>query len=78
MDAFMNKPVYLGISMLEIGITVMWEFWYDCMNLKYGKKQKLCYMDADNIIIFIIYTRGKNITRLMKDVFDFDALRPKI
>ena len=51
----MNKPVYLGISMLEIGITVMWEFWYDCMNLKYGEKQKLCYMDADNIILFIIY-----------------------
>ena len=25
----MNKPVYLGLSVLEITKTLMYEFWYD-------------------------------------------------
>ena len=25
----MNKPVYLGVSILEISKIVMYEFWYD-------------------------------------------------
>ena len=28
----MNKPVYLGFSILEIGKTLMYAFWYDYMN----------------------------------------------
>ena len=27
----MNKPIYLGLSILEIGKTLMYEFWYDYM-----------------------------------------------
>ena len=29
--AKMNKPVYLGLSILEISKTMMYEFWYDFM-----------------------------------------------
>ena len=29
----MNKPIYLGLSMLEISKTLMYEFWYDYMKL---------------------------------------------
>ena len=25
----MNKPIYLGLSILEISKTLMYEFWYD-------------------------------------------------
>ena len=28
----------------------MYEFWYDYVKPKYGKKAKLCYMDTDIII----------------------------
>ena len=31
----MNKPVYLGLSILEISKTLMYEFWYNCIKLKY-------------------------------------------
>ena len=30
----MNKPVYLGLSILEISKIVMYEFWYDNMKPK--------------------------------------------
>ena len=42
---FMNKPVYLDISILDISEIVMYEFWYDYGKPKYGEKTKLCYMD---------------------------------
>ena len=29
-----NKPVYLGLSVLEIGKTLMFEFWYDYIKPK--------------------------------------------
>ena len=32
----MNKPVYLGLSILEISKTLMYEFWYGYMKPKYG------------------------------------------
>ena len=30
----MNKPVYLGLSILEISKIVIYEFWYDNMKPK--------------------------------------------
>ena len=38
----MNKPIYLGLSILEISKTLMHEFWYDYMKLKYRENVKLC------------------------------------
>ena len=49
----MNKPVYLGLSILEISKTIMYEFWYDYIKPKYQNNTKLCYMDTDNFIIHI-------------------------
>ena len=34
----MNKPVYLGLSILELSKTVMYESWYDCIKPQYGEK----------------------------------------
>ena len=49
----MNKPIYLGLSILEISKTLMYEFWYDCMKQKYNNDVKLCYMDTDSFIMNI-------------------------
>ena len=46
MKVNMNKPVYLGLSILEISKTLMYEFWYDYIEPKYDKKGKLCYIDT--------------------------------
>ena len=50
----MNKPVYLGMSILDISKMLMYKFWYDYIKPKYEKKAKLCYTDTDSIIIHII------------------------
>ena len=34
----MNKPIYLGLSILELSKIVMYEFWYDYVKPNYGKK----------------------------------------
>ena len=49
----MKKPIYLGLSILEISKTKMYEFWYDYMKPKYGDNIKLCYMDTDSSIMHI-------------------------
>ena len=49
----MNKPIYLGLSILEISKILMYEFWYDYMKPKYGNNVKLCYMDTDSFIMNI-------------------------
>ena len=49
----MNKPIYLGLSVLEISKILMYEFWYDYMKPKYGNNVKLCYMDTDSFIMNI-------------------------
>ena len=34
----MNKPIYLGQSILDISKTLMYEFWYGYLKPKYGDK----------------------------------------
>ena len=49
----MKKPIYLGLSILEISKIIMYEFWYDYVKNKYGDMVKLCYMDTDSLIMNI-------------------------
>ena len=49
----MNKPAYLGLSILELGKILMYGFWYDYVKPRYGDKSKLCYMGIDSFIVHI-------------------------
>ena len=49
----MNKPVYLGLSILDISKTLMHEFWYAYIKPKHQDNKKLSYMDTDRFIINI-------------------------
>ena len=50
----MNKPVYLGMSILDISKTLMYKFWYGYIKPKYEDRAKLCYTVTDSFIIHII------------------------
>ena len=49
----MNKPIYLGLSILDISEILMYEFWYDYLKPKYNDNVKLCYMDTDSFVMNI-------------------------
>ena len=39
----MNKPIYLGLSILDISKITMYEFWYDYVKIKYQDRARLLY-----------------------------------
>ena len=51
--AKMNKPIYLGMSILDISKILMYEFRYDYIKPKYQDRAKLSYMDTDIFAIHI-------------------------
>ena len=53
----MNKPVYLGQTILDLSKTLKYEFLYDYMRSKYGSKVNLCYMDTDSFV-YEVETEG--------------------
>ena len=62
----MNKPNYLGLSILDLSKTVIYEFQYDYVKSNYGEKAKLCYVDADS---FIVQIKTNDISKdIAKDV----------
>ena len=54
----MNKPIYLGLSVLDISKLALYEYWYDYVKPKYGDKAKIHYMDTDS---FIVHAKSEHI-----------------
>ena len=52
-ETLMNKSVCLGLSMPELSKILMYDFIYDYLKPKYGKKAKLHYMDTGSFIVYI-------------------------
>ena len=70
----MKKPIYLGLSILEISKTLMYEFWYHYMKPKYNDNVKLCYMDTDSFINF--YKDISNDVENRSDTSNYEVNRP--
>lgn len=45
-----DKPIYVGMSVLDISKTLMYEFHYDVMREHYGDSLQLLYMDTGKYI----------------------------
>ena len=76
----MNKPIYLGLSILDNSKIIMYEFWYDYMKPKYGNDVKLCYMDMDSFIMSIktndFYKDIANDVEKRFDTSNYEVNRP--
>ena len=49
----MNTSLHLGLPILHISQTLMYEFWYYYIKPKYGARVKLYYTDIDSLVIYI-------------------------
>ena len=76
----MNKPIYLGLSILEISKTLMYEFRYDYIKPKYNNDVKLCSLDTDCFIMNIktndFYKDISNDVENRFDTSNYEVNRP--
>ena len=75
-----NKPVYLGLSILEIRKRLMYELWCDYIKPKYQNNAKLWYMNTDKFIIYIktedVYEDIANDVEKGFDTSSYEVNRP--
>ena len=68
----MDKPIYLGFSVLELSKLLMYETYYDKLQPYFGQENtQLQYMDTDS---FVLSVDTKVIIKYLKnlqDIFDF-------
>ena len=46
-EILMIKPVFLGLSILELSKILLYELWYNYVNPKFDEKENLCYRNTD-------------------------------
>ena len=74
-EVLMDKPIYLGFSVLKLSKLLMYETYYDKLQPYFGQENiKLLYMDCDS---FVLSTETENIINNLEnlgDLFDFSNL----
>ena len=73
-EVLMDKPIYLGFTVLELSKLHMYETYYDILQPYYGQENiQLHYFDTDAFVLSLktrYYQRFKN----LENIFDFSNL----
>ena len=49
----LNRPVYVGMSVLDLSKSLMYDFYYNQMKAQYGDRVELLYTDTDSLLLEI-------------------------
>ena len=72
-EIYLNKPIAIGVAVLDLSKLHMYSFYYDVLKAKYGEDVGLLYTDTDSLIVDVrtedIYEDIRQPS--MKEYFDF-------
>ena len=63
----LDKPIFIGMSILDLSKQHMYRFFYDVMKPKYGDNIKMVYTDTDS---FVFHTKTDDIYQGLKEIND--------
>ena len=70
-EVLMDKPIYLGFTVLELGKLLMYETYYDILKTYFGQENiQLHYMDCDSFVLSIETENIINDLKNLRDLFD--------
>jgi len=67
----MERPIYVGFTVLELSKLCMYQFYYDILKEKYGENVELAYTDTDSLLVKITTENIYKDMVKMADHFDF-------
>jgi hypothetical protein len=70
----LNKPIYAGVTVLNLSKCLMYDLWYNKLQKQYGQKIKLLYTDTDSFVFEVEtddFARDVDI-----DLWDFSEYPP--
>ena len=63
----LDKPIFIGMSILDLSKQHMYKFYYDVMKPKYGDNIRMVYSDTDS---FVFHTKTDDIYQDLKEIND--------
>ena len=63
----LDKPIFIGMSILDLSKQHMYKFYYDVMKPKYGENIRMVYTDTDS---FVFHTKTDDIYQGLQEIND--------
>ena len=73
----LNKPIYVGMSILDLSKQHMYSVYYDIMKPKYKNNIRMLYTDTDSFVLHIKTEDVYDDFNDIKDYMDFSGYDPK-